>query len=158
MSDIYSSIYSEFAALLSEPIPPISAMSNLSSLLWMSLEKINWAGFYVTKADTKTLYLGPFQGKPACQVIQFGRGVCGTAAQCKTVEIVPDVHTFPGHIACDSASQSEIVLPVLIGNDVRAVLDLDSPVKGRFTQSDADALSRLVQLLVERVDWAHGLL
>ena len=158
MSDIYSSIYSEFAALLSEPIPPISAMSNLSSLLWMSLEKINWAGFYVTKVDTKTLYLGPFQGKPACQVIQFGRGVCGTAAQCKTVEIVPDVHTFPGHIACDSASQSEIVLPVLIGNDVRAVLDLDSPVKGRFTQSDADALSRLVQLLVERVDWSHGLL
>ena len=118
-------------------------LANLSALLNDALTDINWIGFYLAEGDT--LVLGPFQGKPACIEIPFGKGVCGTAAALDATQLVPDVHAFPGHIACDCASRSEIVIPMHCGGRVAAVLDIDSPRLARFTESDRLGLEALVR-------------
>ncbi|MGN0779762.1 MAG: GAF domain-containing protein [Aristaeellaceae bacterium] len=142
---------------LTEGCPlPLPALSNCAALLWEALPDINWAGFYLLKGDT--LFLGPFQGKVACTVIPVGRGVCGTAAQTRMLQLVPDVHAFPGHIACDSASNAEIVIPLTDGERLLGVMDIDSPVWSRFTQVDAEGLSCLCRILTEKVSWKEGLL
>jgi L-methionine (R)-S-oxide reductase len=124
--------------------------ANLASLIFHTLPDLNWAGFYWMKGGE--LVLGPFQGKPACVRIAQGKGVCGTAASEKRTIVVPDVHAFPGHIACDSASNAEVVVPVIKGLRVLGVLDLDSPLRGRFDDADARALERLVAAFVESSD------
>lgn len=128
---------------------PIANMANLAALLWQALPDINWAGFYRLVEDE--LVLGPFQGKPACIRIALGKGVCGTAAASRTVQRVEDVHAFPGHIACDPDSASEIVLPVMVGKRVIGVLDIDSPVKGRFDAADEAGLRLLVDRIAGRI-------
>jgi len=128
----------------------IANAANLSGLLWMGLADLNWAGFYFLKGQG--LVLGPFQGKPACVRIEMGRGVCGTAASRRQTVIVPDVETFPGHIACDAASRSEIVVPLIAGERLIGVLDLDSPVTGRFDDADARGLEALAALWVAASD------
>jgi L-methionine (R)-S-oxide reductase len=110
------------------------------------LEQINWVGFYLTENDE--LVLGPFQGLPACVRIPFGKGVCGTAAKNKKTIIVPDVHLFPGHIACDAASQSEIVVPMVKDGNVIGVLDIDSPIKNRFDETDQKYLEKFVDVII----------
>lgn len=129
----------------------VAAMSNLSALIASSMEDLNWAGFYLMRKDQ--LVVGPFQGKPACIHIPVGKGVCGTAVQQDRMQVVPDVHTFPGHIACDSASASEIVIPIHSGGTVRAVLDIDSPVQDRFSAEDAAGLERLIRMMEEKICW-----
>ena len=122
-------------------------LANASALLWQHLEDINWAGFYILEEDG--LILGPFQGKPACIRIPVGKGVCGTAAIEGKTQLVPDVHQFPGHIACDSASNSEIVVPIYKNGEIYGVLDLDSPYFARFTEEDQAGLEALVRVLEE---------
>ena len=117
----------------------MAAMSNLSALIASSIEELNWAGFYLLRNGR--LVVGPFQGKPACIHIAAGKGVCGTAVAQDRIQVVPDVHAFPGHIACDSASASEIVIPIHGGGEIRAVLDIDSPVPDRFSAEDAAGLA-----------------
>ena len=129
----------------------VAAMSNLSALIMASMDRLNWAGFYLIRGSE--LVVGPFQGKPACIHIPVGKGVCGTAIREDRIQVVPDVHAFPGHIACDSASASEIVIPIHSGGEVRAVLDMDSPVKDRFSPEDAAGLTKLVQLMEARICW-----
>ena len=129
----------------------IANLANASALIYESLEDLNWAGFYLLEGET--LVLGPFQGKPACIEIPLGRGVCGTAAQTGQTQLVPDVHLFPGHIACDSASNSEIVVPLRIDGKVAGVLDLDSPWPGRFTvedQAGLEAVGSIVSQMLTR--------
>lgn len=131
---------------LTEGVPyPIANLANASALLWEFLPDINWAGFYLTEKEG--LVLGPFQGKPACIVIPVGRGVCGTAAAGDRTILVPDVHAFPGHIACDSASRSEIVVPIHVSGQVWGVLDIDSPMENRFTSEDQAGLEQVVRIL-----------
>ena len=130
----------------------VPALSNLSALLMESLPDLNWAGFYIMKDGRLTV--GPFQGKPACIHIAPGKGVCGTAAARNETVLVPDVHLFPGHIACDGASESEIVIPLRDGETVRAVLDIDSPVKGRFSPEDREGLEALARAIEKTVRWA----
>ena len=130
----------------------VPALSNLSALIYDSLDQLNWAGLYLM--DRGSLVVGPFQGRPACIRIQFGRGVCGTAVQQKKIQRVPDVHAFPGHIACDAASRSEIVLPIWRGDVIAGVLDIDSPVPGRFSGEDEEGLSRIVELIGTEVDFS----
>ena len=129
----------------------VAAMSNLSSLIMESLSDLNWAGFYLFR-DRK-LVVGPFQGKPACIHIPVGRGVCGTAVAEDRIQVVPDVHLFPGHIACDCASESEIVIPIHQDGKIIAVLDIDSPVKNRFSAEDSAMLSELVRLMEQKLCW-----
>ena len=124
---------------------PIANLSNASALLAQALTRINWVGFYLRQGDR--LVLGPFQGKPACIEIPIGRGVCGTAAAKDETQLVADIHAFPGHIACDSASNSEIVIPLHKDGKVAAVLDIDSPIKGRFTETDKVELEQLASIL-----------
>jgi GAF domain-containing protein len=121
----------------------VAAMANLSSLIYYTLDRLNWAGFYRVKGEE--LILGPFQGKVACIRIAKGRGVCGTAWKEDRVLVVPDVHAFPGHIACDGDSQSEIVVPIHRGGEVIGVLDIDSPILNRFDDADREGLTALVQ-------------
>ena len=125
----------------------IANLANLSALMYDALADLNWAGFYLLEGDT--LVLGPFQGKPACIEIPLGRGVCGTAAAEDKTQLVADVHQFPGHIACDGASNSEIVVPVRQNGKVIGVLDIDSPVLNRFNEQDQEGLERLVRVLEE---------
>lgn len=127
----------------------IANMANLAALLWQALPDINWAGFYRLVEDE--LVLGPFQGKPACIRIKLGKGVCGTAAASRTVQRVEDVHAFPGHIACDPASASEIVLPIMVGERVIGVLDIDSPVTARFDAEDEVGLRLLIDRIAGRI-------
>ncbi len=136
---------------------PLPVLANAAALLWESLPDINWAGFYLLRGEE--LFLGPFQGKPACTVIRVGRGVCGTAAARREVQRVPDVHRFPGHIACDSASNSEIVLPLLNrGGALTGVLDIDSPVLDRFSVEDEEGLRAFAEALRRSIDWSDGLI
>ena len=128
-----------------------AAFSNISSLIMNMMPDLNWAGFYLMR-DCR-LVVGPFQGKPACIHIDLGEGVCGTAALRNETVVVPDVHQFPGHIACDGASESEIVIPIRENGRVRAVLDIDSPVKNRFAPEDRTGLETLVRKIEERVKW-----
>ena len=147
---LYDLMAKQLTALV-EGCPPISALSNAAALLWEALEEINWAGFYLLKGDT--LYLGPFQGNTACTVIPVGRGVCGTAAATREIQLVKDVHQFPGHIACDSASNSEIVLPLIKDGALLGVMDIDAPIFNRFEQCDADGLNTLCNILTNTIDW-----
>ena len=141
----YAALCAQLAAL-TEGVPYETAnLANAAALLWQHLEKINWAGFY--KMEAGKLVLGPFQGKPACIVIPVGRGVCGTAVAENKTQLVPDVHDFPGHIACDSASNSEIVVPIHVGGEIWGVLDIDSPFFGRFTAEDQKGLEEFVKIL-----------
>jgi GAF domain-containing protein len=127
----------------------IANMANVASLLWELIPDLNWAGFY--RMVDGELVLGPFQGRAACIRIALGSGVCGTAAATATTQVVVDVHAFPGHIACDAASASELVVPLIVNGKVIGVLDLDSPTPGRFDAEDAAAAERLCALLVERL-------
>ena len=131
---------------LTDGIPYETAnLANASALLWQHLPDINWAGFY--KMEDGKLVLGPFQGKPACIVIPVGRGVCGTAVSEDKTQLVYDVHEFPGHIACDSASNSEIVVPIRVRGEIWGVLDIDSPHIGRFSEEDRAGLEEFVRIL-----------
>ena len=141
----YHALCAQLRALTQDVPYPISNLSNAAALLWQELPDINWAGFYLMKGNV--LYLGPFQGKPACIEIPLGKGVCGTAAAENVTQLVPDVHAFPGHIACDSASNSEIVIPIRKDGAVWGVLDIDSPSLGRFTEFDQAGLAQFVTIL-----------
>ena len=143
---LYASLVVQLLSLLKGEHDFIANAANFSSLLFNSLPNVNWAGFYFLQDDE--LVLGPFQGNPACVRIPMGKGVCGVAAQqCETI-IVPNVHEFPGHIACDVASNSEIVVPLFDGERLLGVLDLDSPTIGRFDDQDAEGLNELVTVFV----------
>lgn len=139
-------VLTEQIAALTEGVPhPVANLANAAALLWQALEDINWAGFYLREGEV--LVLGPFQGKPACIEIPMGRGVCGTAAARDCTLVVPDVHAFPGHIACDAASASEIVVPLRRDGRVVGVLDIDSPLRGRFTEEDRVGLEAFAACL-----------
>jgi GAF domain-containing protein len=131
--------------LISDEKNAIANMANLSALLFTSLENVNWAGFYLIDTPEE-LVLGPFQGNPACIRIPVGKGVCGTAAQTLETQLVEDVHAFAGHIACDAASNSEIVVPVFKNGEIFAVLDIDSPLHSRFDVSDQTGLEQIVKI------------
>ncbi len=139
----YRQMVSQGRELVSDVPYLIANLANLSALIWQTLDDINWAGFYL--ADDRDLILGPFQGKPACIRIPFGKGVCGTAAMEDRTVLVEDVHQFPGHIACDCASRSEIVVPMHRDGELIGVLDIDSPVTGRFTETDRKWLETFIK-------------
>src|SRR5436190_10060583 len=144
--ELYDQLASQLSSLLAGERNLIANAANFSALIFHSLPDLNWAGFYF--AQDGELVLGPFQGQPACVRIKIGQGVCGAgAAKCETV-IVPNVHEFPGHITCDSASNCEIVVPLMKGSKLIGVLDLDSPSKSRFDQEDARGLEGLVRILL----------
>ena len=149
----YCALVDQLRALLHDERDAIANMANAASLLYHSLPDLNWAGFYLMKDGE--LVLGPFQGKPACVRIAVGRGVCGAAAERRETVVVEDVHAFPGHIACDAASRSEVVVPILVGGDLVGVLDLDSPRLGRFDADDRAGLEAFVASLVEASDLAR---
>lgn len=144
----YDLICAQMAALTDGVPYEIANLSNAAALLWQELPNINWAGFY--KMEDGALVLYPFQGKPACIHIEVGKGVCGTAVAEDKIQLVPDVHQFPGHIACDSASNSEIVVPIHVNGEIWGVLDIDSPCLNRFSEADREGLERVVEIL-ERV-------
>ena len=150
-SELYELLHNQLKALLEDETFLIPNLSNASALLAGALSNINWAGFYLMNKNE--LLLGPFQGKPACIHIPLGKGVCGTAAaECRT-QLVPDVHEFPGHIACDSASRSEIVVPMCLNGKLVGVLDIDSPIKGRFDKQDQDGLEEFARILTNGINW-----
>lgn len=146
-SEVYARLKAELVAVFEGERDLIANMANCAALLFQTLPELNWAGFYRTIGPD--LVLGPFQGRPACVRIGPGRGVCGVAAMRRATVVVPDVHQFPGHIACDSASQSEIVVPLIVGHHVIGVLDLDSPVQNRFDQIDAAGLESIITILLQ---------
>ena len=141
----YQELTRQLGALIEGTPYEIANLANAAALLYHSLEEINWAGFYLLEGEK--LVLGPFQGKPACIEIPVGRGVCGAAVARREIVRVEDVHRFPGHIACDGASRSEIVLPLFAGDRIVGVLDIDSPVTGRFTPADEAGLSAFARRL-----------
>lgn len=146
IADQYKTLAKQLDALLTGETDCIANLGNASALLNQFLTDINWVGFYLLQEDE--LVLGPFQGLPACVRIPIGRGVCGTAVTKKETLVVKDVHAFPGHIACDSASQSEIVIPLIQQEKVIGVLDIDSPIKNRFSQEDQTGLEHFVETLL----------
>ena len=148
--ETYALLQEQAAALFHGERNAIANAANLASLIWHSLPGLNWAGFYLF--DGTELVLGPFMGKPACVRIALARGVCGAAASTRTTQVVADVHAFPGHIACDAASASEIVLPLVMEGRLIGVLDLDSPHTGRFTAEDAAGLEAVALLWLEGSD------
>jgi L-methionine (R)-S-oxide reductase len=145
----YAQLAEELGGLLGGERDFIANAANTAALIFDALPELNWAGFYFLKGDE--LVVGPFQGKPACVRIALGKGVCGTAALERRTIIVPDVDAFPGHIACDAASRSEIVIPLIAGRELLGVLDLDSPRPGRFDAGDARGLGKLVALFLDNV-------
>lgn len=145
----YETVIKQLDALLTGESNVVANLSNASALLNQFLDRVNWVGFYVTEGNQ--LVLGPFQGMPACVRIPFGRGVCGVAAETKTTQLVADVHQFPGHIACDSASNSEIVVPIVKKGTVIGVLDIDSPEKNRFDEVDQRYLEKFVETLLKHM-------
>ena len=151
-AETYRLIERQVAALLEGERDWLANTANVSALLYESLPELNWAGFYFLRGGE--LVLGPFQGKVACVRIAMGRGVCGTAAAGRKTVVVPDVNAFPGHIACDSASRSEVVVPLVSGGRLIGVLDLDSPHVERFDGEDARGLERIATVLVENSDWS----
>jgi GAF domain-containing protein len=151
----YSTILSELDGLLRDERDWLVNLANASALLNLRLPRLSWVGFYLWRGGE--LVLGPFQGKPACVRIKRGRGVCGTAAAQRVSLVVPDVHQFPGHIACDPAAASEIVVPLEFGGRQFGVLDLDAPLKARFDASDREGLEQVVHLLLQRTDWPHDI-
>ncbi|MDO4804435.1 MAG: GAF domain-containing protein [Lachnospiraceae bacterium] len=147
----YELLYKQAEEIIGTEPHYVAALSNLSALIYQSFERVNWAGFYLM--DRGSLLVGPFQGKPACIRIEIGKGVCGTAVHLQKVQRVDDVHDFPGHIACDSESRSEIVVPIWHKGNIVGVLDIDSPVAGRFSKEDEEGLCSLVRLIGEKVDF-----
>jgi len=145
-SELYDELAPQLSSLLAGERDLVANAANFAALVFHSLPDLNWAGFYFVKAGE--LVLGPFQGKPACMRIAFGRGVCGAAAAKRVTTIVPNVHEFPGHIACDMESNSEIVLPLMKNKRFIGVLDLDSPQLARFDEADAAGLETLLQILL----------
>ena len=145
----YAMMLKQAEEMLAEEPWYVAAMSNLSALIMENMDGLNWAGVYLRRGEGLTV--GPFQGKPACIHIPMGKGVCGTAAQRDETVVVPDVHAFPGHIACDSASRSEIVIPLHADGQVAGVLDIDSPLLNRFSAEDQEGLEQLVRLFQERM-------
>ena len=143
--EFYEEMNARLQSLIAGVPHEIANLANASALLWESLENINWAGFY--RMEDAQLVLGPFQGKPACIEIAVGRGVCGTAVAEDRTQLVYNVHDFPGHIACDSASNSEIVIPLHRGAEIVGVLDIDSPFIGRFTEEDMAGLETFARIL-----------
>ena len=141
----YTALNASLKALVSGVPHRTANLANAAALLWQELDRINWAGFYKMEGGALVLY--PFQGKPACIRIPVGRGVCGTAVAEDSAQLVYDVHQFPGHIACDSASNSEIVLPIHVNGEIWGVLDIDSPFTGRFTREDQAGLEKFVAVL-----------
>ena len=141
----YGTLNAQLSVLVGGVPHRIANLANAAALLYHTLDGLNWAGFYLLEGDT--LVLGPFQGRPACIEIPVGRGVCGTAVAEGRTQLVPDVHQFPGHIACDSASNSEIVVPIRADGKIVGVLDLDSPHLGRFTEEDQAGLEEFVRIL-----------
>lgn len=144
-SEAYEQLIRQLHALSEDETDQIAILANAASLLNHFLEEINWVGFYLWKNDE--LVLGPFQGLPACVRIKYGKGVCGTAVKEKKTQLVPDVHAFPGHIACDAASKSEIVVPIILDGEIFGVLDVDSPIKARFDETDQHYLEKFVEAL-----------
>lgn len=147
----YRDAAASLASILEGETDPVANLANASALLAAALPNINWCGFYVLRGGE--LVLGPFQGKPACVRIAVGQGVCGTAAARGETVVVPDVRAFPGHIACDGASRSEIVVPILVGGRLRGVLDVDAPETSRFDAEDRVGLEAFVAVLAPKVDW-----
>lgn len=154
--DPYDDLTADLAALIAGEDDVIANLANMASLIFHGLPDLNWAGFYLMKNNE--LVLGPFQGKPACLRIKIGQGVCGSAVARRESILVENVHEFPGHIACDSASQSELVVPMLADDQPLGVLDLDSPVAGRFTEADRLGCERLVALLMRHFAAQNGAL
>jgi GAF domain-containing protein len=146
------SLCQALVSLIRDETDALANLANSAALLYHSLENVNWAGFYLYKEGQ--LILGPFQGKPACIRIPLGKGVCGTAAQSRKTLVVPDVHLFPGHIACDGASASEIVVPIVKGDRLYGVLDVDSPIVSRFGDADQTALEEFAEILSGEIRWA----
>jgi GAF domain-containing protein len=146
---LYADLLSAIDAITSDEPDAIANMANVAALIWDAVPDLNWAGFYRLLGDT--LILGPFQGKAACIRIPIGKGVCGAAAESKTTQLVRDVHAFPGHIACDAASQSELVVPILFQGRLIAVLDLDSPRPARFDEEDQRGFEAICALIAPRL-------
>ncbi|QIK96546.1 GAF domain-containing protein [Sphingomonas sp. HDW15A] len=146
---MYEELANALEALVQGEPDAIANMANAAALIWETLPDLNWAGFY--RNVGRELVLGPFQGRPACIRIPFGRGVCGAAAETLEVQRVDDVHAFGGHIACDAASESELVVPIVRGGELLAVLDLDSPRKARFTAEDEAGCVRLGEILANAI-------
>jgi L-methionine (R)-S-oxide reductase len=148
-SELYDELLKAADALTTGEADGIANMANISALLWQFMPDLNWAGFY--RMVDGELVLGPFQGKAACIRIPLDKGVCGTAARLAEVQLVEDVHAFPGHIACDADSRSELVVPIMRDGKVIAVVDLDSPLPARFDAQDAAGIERLARLLADRI-------
>ena len=149
-SEIYAELARQLGGLFEGERDPIANAANMAALIAWGLPDLNWAGFYIMRGGE--LVLGPFVGKPACVRIAVGKGVCGTAVATRATMLVPDVHEFPGHIACDAASRSELVVPLLRGDRVTGVLDLDSPIPARFDADDRDGCEALVRLYLAASD------
>ncbi|MDK2934592.1 MAG: L-methionine (R)-S-oxide reductase [Clostridiales bacterium] len=149
--EFYKQLNTYLIGLINEETDWLAGIANASALLYQLLPDINWAGFYLYKDGE--LVLGAFQGKPACVRIALGKGVCGTAAKTRKIQVVEDVNQFPGHIACDASSQSEIVLPIIKNDKLIGVLDIDSPVKARFNKQDVEGLSSFVNILNQYINW-----
>ena len=146
----YAALANELHSLLADERDLIANAANATSLIYHALPHLNWCGVYFHKGGE--LVVGPFQGRPACVRIAFGKGVCGTAAAQRKTIVVPDVHEFPGHIACDAASRSEIVIPLIVGDELFGVLDLDSPKLARFDEADRRGLEDLATVFVASID------
>ena len=151
---LYAELHRALAGLLEGERDPIANCANFAALLYDLLPDLNWAGLYFMRGDG--LVVGPFQGKPACVRIALGKGVCGTAAARRASVLVPDVHAFPGHIACDAASRSELVVPLLHGARLIGVVDLDSPLPGRFDADDQAGIERAAAMLAAACDWPNA--
>lgn len=150
-AEIYEELVRQTRGLLHGERDLVANAANVAALIWQTVPDLNWSGFYFLKGGE--LVLGPFQGKPACVRIAVGKGVCGTAVSRRETVLVEDVHAFPGHIACDSASNSELVVPLIKGGKLYGVLDLDSPVFSRFDDADRRAFEELVRVFVEGTDF-----
>lgn len=152
--EYYRQLALQLDALLAEDSNWITNMSQMSAFIFQMLPELNWSGFYLVNPDkADSLILGPYQGKVACVHIPFGRGVCGAAAATLETQLVEDVHQFDGHIACDAASQSEVVIPVVVDGQLRGVLDIDSPITNRFDQDDADGLTDMLKTFIKRTQF-----
>ena len=149
---LYAELAQALEAVVDGEQDALANLANAAALLYQALPHINWSGFYLMRGPE--LVLGPFQGRPACVRIPLGRGVCGTAAVRRQTIVVPDVDAFPGHIACDAASRSEIVVPLVDGEDLVGLLDVDAPERSRFDEEDRAGLERFAAVLVPRVSWA----
>lgn len=146
----YSMLTKQLESLIEDEHHLIAILSNTSALINDTLDQVNWVGFYLI--EDNELILGPFQGRPACVHIEIGKGVCGTAVSENATQRVSDVHQFPGHIACDANSKSEIVIPIHINNEIIGVLDIDAPIKDKFTKDDQEGLEQVVQILEKQLN------